>query len=211
MNHEQAMATQLQLEFERVRGGARRADLMALVTRRSNRLLSYREARGEQRGGGERYGGARTVNVREIVGSAERSGDFDRNSRPRGADAARRWKSVARAAFEGKTLPPVDLIQVGGGYFVVDGHHRISVARALGIDFIDAEVVEVGSPPVGNVVARERPAFAAATGRLRSLTSPWRGIRWSGLAPLSASAAQPGSGGGEGAGCVSACSVIATN
>jgi hypothetical protein len=37
-------------------------------------------------------------------------------------------------------LPPVVLVQVGDVYFVRDGHHRISVARALGQLDIEAEV-----------------------------------------------------------------------
>jgi ParB-like chromosome segregation protein Spo0J len=42
--------------------------------------------------------------------------------------------------LRGVTLPPVELIQVGDTYFVVDGHHRISAARALKVDHIDATV-----------------------------------------------------------------------
>ena len=205
MNYEHAMETQLQLEFERARNGAWRGDLIALVTRRSNRLTAYQEVRGTQRGHHQRYRGARTVSVREIVGSAERSGDFDRNFRPRGQAAARRWKSVARAAFEGKTLPPIQLVQVGGGYFVVDGHHRVSVARALGIEFLDAEVVEVGSAPADPTVVRQPVGMAPAARRLRRPAAPWRRLRWPGLAPHPAIAGRVGASAGEGAGCPALC------
>jgi hypothetical protein len=40
-------------------------------------------------------------------------------------------------------MPLVDLVRIGEIYFVRDGHHRISVARALGLDEIDANVTEV--------------------------------------------------------------------
>jgi hypothetical protein len=40
-------------------------------------------------------------------------------------------------------MPPVDLVRIGQIYFVRDGHHRISVARALGRTDIDAYVTEV--------------------------------------------------------------------
>jgi hypothetical protein len=48
--------------------------------------------------------------------------------------------SIARARDRDKALPPVELIQVGDLYFVRDGHHRISVARAVGQRYIEAEV-----------------------------------------------------------------------
>jgi len=47
---------------------------------------------------------------------------------------------VADALDEGLVLPPVQLIQVGADYYVRDGHHRVSVTRALGLDVIEAEV-----------------------------------------------------------------------
>ncbi len=49
---------------------------------------------------------------------------------------------IAIARLTGETLPPVDLVKVGDFYFVRDGHHRISVARALGQQFVDAIVVK---------------------------------------------------------------------
>ncbi|MBK5109139.1 MAG: hypothetical protein JJE12_13460 [Anaerolineales bacterium] len=54
-----------------------------------------------------------------------------------------RWLSVASARLSGKELPPVEVIHMGGVYFVQDGHHRISVAKALGEQFVDAEVIDL--------------------------------------------------------------------
>ena len=51
-----------------------------------------------------------------------------------------RWQSVANALDEGVPLPPVQLIQVGAAYYVRDGHHRVSVNRALGQEVIEADV-----------------------------------------------------------------------
>ena len=61
-----------------------------------------------------------------------------------------RWTRVASAWLAGVVFAPVELLQVGGGYFVRDGHHRISVARAVGQLTIEAEVTiwEVASRPV---------------------------------------------------------------
>jgi ParB-like chromosome segregation protein Spo0J len=40
-------------------------------------------------------------------------------------------------------LPPVDLVELDGTYYVRDGHHRISVARSLGQDYIEAEITKM--------------------------------------------------------------------
>ena len=66
--------------------------------------------------------------------------DFDAQFRPTQTHSQGRWLSVATARLQGVPLPPVELIQVGDTYFVRDGHHRVSVARALGELDIDAEV-----------------------------------------------------------------------
>jgi len=67
---------------------------------------------------------------------------FDRAFMPKQDDTAGRWQRVDRAFYEEVSLPPVVLYKVGKVYFVVDGHHRVSVAREQGQEFIDAEVRE---------------------------------------------------------------------
>lgn len=87
--------------------------------------------------------GLRIVPVEQIVGSTARTGDFDRSFNPRNDVNRERWKSVAKASHRGVSLPPVELTKVGEQYFVVDGHHRVSVARQRGQTYIDAHVVEM--------------------------------------------------------------------
>ena len=82
-----------------------------------------------------------TVPLSQIRGSEGRSGDFDRDFNPLQDRCRQRWLNVAMARQRGKALPPVELIQVGQVYFVRDGHHRISVARALGQQAIEARVL----------------------------------------------------------------------
>jgi hypothetical protein len=90
---------------------------------------------------GDRYqAGTQTVPIRQIRGSEGRCDDFDRAFRPLKGHAEERWVSVARAQLRGLDLPPVELIRVGEIYFVRDGHHRISVAAALGQQEVDAVV-----------------------------------------------------------------------
>jgi hypothetical protein len=114
--------------------------LRAWVTRRCAALHSLSNI---QVGRGV-YVGQRTVLLKEIIGSESRSGDFDAHFHPRRAHIEERWIAVAKARLMGLALPPVDLVQVGEGYYVRDGHHRVSVARALGEAYIDAIVVAVG-------------------------------------------------------------------
>ena len=78
-----------------------------------------------------------------IVGTVDRERDFDRRFRPTSARVRGRWEQIAAAMRRGESLPPVDLIKIGEIYFVRDGHHRVSVARALGRADIDAYVTEV--------------------------------------------------------------------
>lgn len=137
-HHEEAVA-----DFDRAYHRAVLGDLLARLRRRPNDLLSYHAVRSGLATGGERYRSVQVVSVDRIIGSTDRCRDFDRAFRPRRGHAGHRWRSVARADAEGKMLPPVQLYQVRDAYFVRDGHHRVSVARARGKPCVDAEVVEV--------------------------------------------------------------------
>ncbi len=116
--------------------------LLAFLTGRRNDLLSFEQVREKLRIGGPIYRGVQTVRVDHIIGSVNRYKDFDRAFLPRQDFTADRWQRVNRAWYEDVSLPPVLLYKVGEVYFVVDGHHRVSVAREQGQEFIDAEVRE---------------------------------------------------------------------
>jgi hypothetical protein len=92
---------------------------------------------------GEQPLGQQTVPLDAIVGSVDRTRDFDRRFRPRSNRLRGRWQRIDLAQRRGEPMPPVDLYRVGDVYFVRDGHHRVSVARALGLDTIEAYVTEV--------------------------------------------------------------------
>jgi hypothetical protein len=88
------------------------------------------------------YVGVQSVLIELIQGSEGRPDDFDRAFNPLHERSRSRWLSVASIRLTGAPLPPVELIQSGDIYFVRDGHHRISVAKALGEQYIDAEVIQ---------------------------------------------------------------------
>lgn len=86
---------------------------------------------------------AQPVVLQSILGSESRSQDFDRFFRPVNEASRQRWLAVAMHMLGGVVLPPVELVEIGGVHFVRDGHLRISVARALGLKSIDAQVVHL--------------------------------------------------------------------
>ena len=92
---------------------------------------------------GERDLGLQLVELDTILGTVDRPHGFDREFRPTSSRVRTRWERIAAARRRGEPMPPVDLYRVGEVHFVRDGHHRVSVARALGDREIDAYVVEV--------------------------------------------------------------------
>jgi len=131
-----------QTDFRNARLRAFLRDVWATLGRRPNRLLSWEEVRDHLRLGGQVYRGLQTVPLAQIVGSVNRYRDFDRAFLPTQAHTADRWRSISRAFYDDVSLPPVKLYKVGDAYFVLDGNHRVSVARERGQEFIDAEVIE---------------------------------------------------------------------
>lgn len=87
--------------------------------------------------------GLRSIELDSIVGTVDRGKDFDRSFLPRSGRVRTRWERIAGAQRRGQALPPVLVYRIGELHFVRDGHHRVSVARALGYDSIDAYVTEV--------------------------------------------------------------------
>jgi len=112
----------------------------AWLNKRSNDLLPFDAIRRSIPIRGEHYAGVQEVPLQKIVGSVGRYRDFDRAFLPRHPEIAPRWMSIDRAHLKDVILPPIELFQVGGVYFVKDGNHRVSVAREKGQVFIDAVV-----------------------------------------------------------------------
>ena len=92
---------------------------------------------------GERRLGRETIELETIVGSVDRAGEFDREFRPTSGRARQRWQRINQAQRRGEGMPPIEVYRVGGLHFVLDGHHRVSVARHLGHQVIEAYVTEI--------------------------------------------------------------------
>jgi hypothetical protein len=92
---------------------------------------------------GERRLGLQTIPLDSIVGTVDRSREFDRAFRPTSGRVRPRWERIAEATRKGQEMPPIDVYRIGELHFVKDGHHRVSVAREHGHEVIDAYVTEV--------------------------------------------------------------------
>lgn len=114
--------------------------LLAALAGRSSQLADVTELTGGRRVSNQRSLGSKVVRIADIQASEDRSGDFDRSFHPLETHTKSRWLSIAVARLNGQAMPAVELIKVGDVYAVRDGHHRISVARALSEDYIDAQV-----------------------------------------------------------------------
>ncbi len=139
---EEQASQKAEAAFSRARFKAFLRKVMAQLRGQPNTLLAFDEVRRKLRVGGLIYRGLQTVPVEKIVGSVDRYQDFDRVFLPTQDHTADRWKSISRAFYKDVALPPVKLYKIGDAYFVYDGNHRVSVAREMGVEFIDAEVTE---------------------------------------------------------------------
>jgi hypothetical protein len=133
---------QARADFQRARFKAFLNSVWATISGQPTTLLSYDEIKEKLHIGGPIYRGIQTVRIDEIAGSLNRYQEFDRVFLPASDQLAERWQSVNRAFYKDISLSPVVLYKVGQVYFVVDGHHRVSVARQQGQIFIEADVRE---------------------------------------------------------------------
>ena len=137
-----SISEQARNDFQRARFKAFMNRVWASISGNPTTLLSYDEIKEKLHVGGPIYRGVQTVRVDQIVGSLNRYHEFDRVFLPATDTLSDRWQSVNRAFYQEISLPPVVLYKVGQVYFVVDGHHRVSVAREQGQIYIEAEVRE---------------------------------------------------------------------
>jgi hypothetical protein len=135
-------SNQARADFQRALFKAFVNRLWGTLSGQPTTLLSYDDVKEKLRIGGPIYRGLQTVRVDQIAGSLNRYHEFDRVFLPASDKLAERWQRVNRAFYQEISLPPIVLYKVGQVYFVVDGHHRVSVAREQGQLFIEAEVRE---------------------------------------------------------------------
>ena len=129
---------------------ARRRQFLAALARRlrgepkdGDRIVPLDEVVGMLGTRGQYYLGLRTIRLDTIVGTVDSRHDFDRHFRPISSRVRSRWEQVALAQRRGEAIPPIEVYRLGEQHFVIDGHHRVSIAAATGQQMIDAFVTEV--------------------------------------------------------------------
>ncbi|MCC7117737.1 MAG: hypothetical protein IT310_04360 [Anaerolineales bacterium] len=142
-------------DFSKARFKAFINQIKSVVSGKRTTLLSYDEIKEKLHIGGPVYRGIQTIRVDQIAGSLNRYHEFDDVFLPKEDALGKRWESVDRAFYQDVNLPPIVLYKVGDVYFVVDGHHRVSVAKEQGQVFIEADVRECATRV--NLTADIRP------------------------------------------------------
>ena len=129
---------------------ARRRQVLARLSQRLRRepddvnlILPFDEVVAALGMTGERKLGLQVIKLDTVVGTVDSTRDFDRRFRPTSSRVRERWERLALAQRRGESIPPIDVYRVGELHFVVDGHHRVSIALAMGQKTIDAYVTEI--------------------------------------------------------------------
>jgi hypothetical protein len=151
-------AEQARTLYRNKRADAALARIWKAIIRKPARLRSLADTTADVR---DRHTvGLQTIPLALICGTEGRGNDFDSGFRPAQEHTRARWISVATAMIQGLAIPPIEVIQVGERYFVRDGHHRVSVARALGQADIEANVTvwRVHMPAVAELPCVTRAA-----------------------------------------------------
>jgi len=159
--------------YRRLARRRRRAELAARLRRREHATLRYLATdSGWAAVASRRRVGVQPIAIGSIVGSVDgpKALAFDRCFRPPRWSRGR-WTQMCLAVRRGTAMPPIAVYRVGHEHYVRDGHHRVSVHRALGADAIDADVVVLEQPgrstrpwEHGNVRHLPQPDRRAAAG-----------------------------------------------
>lgn len=121
-------------------------DLLGMISGRNTDLVSFEDVARKLKARQQIERGTQMVRLDKIVGSVGRYRDFTRTFLPRTRANKERWERLDAAMNALETVPPVELFKIGDVYFVRDGNHRVSVARANGASHIEAVVTEVKTP-----------------------------------------------------------------
>lgn len=129
-------------DFQAAQQRAAVQEVLARITGKSTQLLSYDEVAEKLKLQVRTERGLHDIPLDAIVGSVGRYTDFTRTFLPRRVKDQQRWAGVKAAMESSEGLPPIEVYKVGGVYFVLDGNHRVSIARREGFKTIQARVIE---------------------------------------------------------------------
>ncbi len=140
-----SISIQTEDDFNKARNKALFNEVQHFLNPDEATLISFSDIKKLLKPKDEVYKGMQIVPVNAIVGSEGRYKDFDNRFFPKSMHLKARWEHIDMAHIKDLNLPPITLYELGGVYFVRDGNHRVSVAKARGVECIDAEVVSLQS------------------------------------------------------------------
>lgn len=157
-------------DFYQARSKAGWERLFGLLTGKNYDLVDYNEVR-KRLSNAYNIPVTKEIPIASIVGTVSRNQDFSRTFLPKLVEDESRWVNVKLANESMEGVPPIDVYQIGEVYFVLDGHHRVSVMKSIKADYIQANVrvinTDVPLKPTDSpdeiIVKTERQSFLDRT------------------------------------------------
>lgn len=137
------MNTEASTDFNKAKSKALFNTILNILRPEKRELLSFYDVKSLIKTKSESYKGMQVIKIDDIAGSEGRYNDFNKAFLPKKEHLRKRWESIDKAYITDVILPPIKLYKIGQVYFVRDGNHRVSVAKAQGMYSIDAEVTEL--------------------------------------------------------------------
>lgn len=137
------MSLKSRIEFEKAKAKSKLNEIIMKLSVGSNELFSLDEVKLLTKSYGLRYRGIQSIPISKIKGSEGRYLDFDREFLPKHEGIRTKWENMADFLETTTKIPPIVVYKIGDSYIVRDGNHRVSVAKNLGLEYIDAEVIEM--------------------------------------------------------------------
>ncbi|MHC1770847.1 MAG: universal stress protein [Flexilinea sp.] len=160
-----------EFEFNRAKRAADWQSAVGIITGKKFNLVDYNDVRSRLSNTSNLPIVQKEIPIKSIVGTVSRNTDFTRTFLPKMAHDKERWVKVKVANESQEGVPPIEVYQIGEVYFVLDGHHRVSVMKSIGAEFISANVriintevpLEPTDSPEDIIVKTERDSFLRNT------------------------------------------------
>ncbi|MCS7298543.1 MAG: ParB N-terminal domain-containing protein [Spirochaetia bacterium] len=137
------MSLKSRIEFEKARARSKLNEIIMSLSIGANELFSLDEVKLLTKSYAYRYRGIQSIPLSKIKGSEGRYNDFDREFLPKHEGVRDKWENMMDFIDKTPKIPPIVVYKIGNSYIVRDGNHRVSVAKRLGLEYIDAEVIEM--------------------------------------------------------------------
>ena len=129
-------------EFQKALRRGRLESLFGRITKQPYRLLPFETIKMDLNLVSRTERGRREIHLDQIIGSVDKYEWFTRSLLPLSNRLETRWRTIYTLMQSFRGIPPIEVYQVGSDYFILDGHHRASVARYLGNRVIEAYITE---------------------------------------------------------------------